>query len=190
MKKFFIALVIVILVGAIALGAIVFRPLISNPIDEVDSSLYRGSFSIIYLGKSPLFKSQLSDTYELLSAENKLKELFAKDDSEEQYRAKFDALIVKLDHELTDFEKLFVDCAFGVWYAEYMAKGYEMDRAWLGNSEGGILDSVSNLLYGNSADEWRLYADNSFEMLKDAKTVQDLEYLKDYLNDRGTKLYF
>ncbi|MBQ6568940.1 MAG: hypothetical protein IJL87_01645 [Clostridia bacterium] len=189
MKKFVSAFIAVLLVVLIVLTGIKFSPLIVNPVKEVDNSVYRGSFWILYVSKSPVFETKLSQYYDFITSENKLKELFAKDDSEAQYREKF-AKVIEKKGELSEADKLFIDCAFGTWYCEYMAKTAELNSAWIKKYDKGILKKLSDLLYGNNAEEWRLYADDSFDMLKEASTTDDLKELKKYLKTRKAKMYF
>jgi len=182
MKNFFKALLIVVIIVAVIFGTVVARPLVYNPIEDVNDSLYRESFSILFVTKSPLFETRLSNSIDLITAENKFEEIFLSKDYETEYKEKFDSIIELKGIELTENDKLFLDCAWGVWYTEYTAKGYELDSTF--GMKNSVLETISGFLFGGSAKQWRMYADNSYDMLVDAKSIKDLQLLNDYLEAR------
>lgn len=183
MKNFIKSLIIVTIISAILCGTYYLKPLIYNPIDDVDSLLYQKSFGIIYRAKSPMFETKLSRTAELVTAENKLKELIFSKDWESDYKTRFNSILDSEKIELTEENKLFLDCAWGVWYAEYTAKSKELNSKF--GIKNSVIETVSGLIFGGSAKKWRMYADNSYDMLFEANSEEDLIMLKSYLSARG-----
>lgn len=170
--KIFKAVVAAAVAVALALGVFYFfyevRPFTHSPFKQVDDSYYRDCLELVREAKSPLFETKLGNLVDSGKDEEDMVEY------EEQYYQKFNALL-EARGDYTEEERLFAQCSWGVWYTEYMAKWYEL------RTDGVLLDSV----YGGNNELWRRYADNSYDMLREAKTTDELKMIIDYLAQRN-----
>lgn len=174
-KTVMFTLLIILIITGIALGIAYYSKslvFVQSPIDTVDNQLYRSCFSLIEDVRDDEFKTVIDD-------------LMASSDTDEfmvSYTKKFDQFLIdkKAAGGYTDDEKLFVQTSHAVWYVNYQASVYERTI-----SSGGMLE----IAFKKDAEKFREYADQSYQLLKDAKTRREVEKVKQYLADKEIPVY-
>ncbi|MBQ9993668.1 MAG: zinc-ribbon domain-containing protein [Clostridia bacterium] len=163
-------IVAIILVTVVALGAVFAAawlktdPFKTSSFEEVETDKYRDCLALVADIRNENFNDYIEDIINMtgdMENYNFLKE----------YESVFKECVP--DEGSTEMEIKFRNCCFMTAYAEFTAKKYEY------YSNKGLF----GMLYVDEADKYRIYADELWAMINDAKTDEDLQKVIDYCSE-------